>query len=205
MLFSDEGDHGMFIYVLCELNPNSSSPFMKETGYGPSSRNGRLLFDGDGRKYEQWEVKFHRYMRLRKLKDATTAADDADITAAEHEETFAELIQFLDDKSLALMMRDARDDGRKALKILRAHYAGTGKPRVISLYTELTSLVKSEKETVTFYFIQAETAATAIRNAGETVTDGLLIAMVLKGLPEEYNPFVVVVTQSDKVRDFGGF
>ena len=122
---------------------------MNETGYGPSSRYGRLLFDGDERKYEQWEVKFLGYMRLRKLKDSITAADDVEITAAKNEKTFAELIQFLDDKSLALVMRDARDDGRKALKILRAHYAGTGNPRIISLYTELTSLVKSEHETVT--------------------------------------------------------
>ena len=94
---------------------------MNETGYGPSSRYGRLLFDRDERKYEQWEVKFLGYMRLRKLKDSITAADDVDVTAAKKEETFAELIQFLDDKSLALVMRDARDDGRKALKILRAH------------------------------------------------------------------------------------
>ena len=133
---------------------------MNETGYGPSSRYGRLLFDGDERKYEQWEVKFLGYMRLRKLKDSITAADDVDITAAKNEETFAELIQFLDDKSLALVMRDARDDGRKALKILRAHYAGTGKPRVISL-------VKSEHGTVTDYVIRAETAATALRNAAK--------------------------------------
>ena len=171
---------------------------MNETGYEPSSRYGRLLFDGYERKYEQWDVKFLGYMRLRKLKDSITAADDVEITAAKNEETFAELIQFLDDKSLALVMRDARDDGRKALKILRAHYAGAGKPRIISLYTELTSLVKSKHETVTDYVARAEAAATALRNAGEIVTDSLLIAVVLKGLPEEYKPFVVVVTQSDK-------
>ena len=68
MLLFHEGNHGMFMYVLCEFNPNSSSPVMNETGYGPRSRYGRLLFDGDERKYEQWEVKFVGYMRLRKLK-----------------------------------------------------------------------------------------------------------------------------------------
>ena len=54
--------------------------------------------------------------------------------------------------------------------------------------------MKSEHETVTDNVIQAETAATAPKNA---VTDSLLIAMVLKGLPEENKPFVIVVTQSD--------
>ena len=53
-------------------------------------------------------------------KDSVTTADEVDITAAKNEETYAELIQFLDDKSLALVKRDARDDGRKTLKILTA-------------------------------------------------------------------------------------
>ena len=174
------------------------------TGYGPRKelhgRFGRLIFDGDERKYETWEIKFLGYMRLQKLKSTLVSEDEPE--AEKNEEAFAELIQFLDDKSLSLVMRDAQDDGRKALNILRTHYAGKGKPRIISLYTELTSLIKSANETVTDYVIRAETTAAALRNAEENVSDSLLIAMALKGLPESYKPFVVVVTQSDKQQTF---
>ena len=41
------------------------------TGYGPShnlGRYSRLVFDGDERRYEQWEVKRLGYLKLRKLK-----------------------------------------------------------------------------------------------------------------------------------------
>ena len=44
-----------------------------------------------------------------------------------------------------------------------------------------------------------------LRNAGEVVTDSLLIAMLLKGLPGSYRPFVVVITQGDKVQTFQEF
>ena len=67
-------------------------------------------------------------------------------------------------------MRDAAGDGRKALKILRDHYASKGKPRIIALYTELTSLVKGANETVTEYLIRAERSITALKNAKETLS-----------------------------------
>ena len=51
-------------------------------------------------------------------------------------------MQCLDGKSLSLIMRDPTDDEWKALGILCDHYEGVGKPSVISLYTEMTSLVK---------------------------------------------------------------
>ena len=110
-------------------------------------------------------------MRLQKSKDKIAGSEDDKIDADKNAESFVEIIHFLDDKKLSLIMRDATDDGRKALTILREHYAGKGKPRIISLYTELTSLVKSSHELVTDYVIRAETAAAALKSAGETVTD----------------------------------
>ena len=40
-------------------------------------------------------------------------------------------------------------NNRKALNILRRHYARKEKPRVISLYTQLTSLKKNSNENMT--------------------------------------------------------
>ena len=54
-------------------------------------------------------------------------------------------------------MREAADNGRKALKILHGHYAGKEKPRVISMNTQLTSLKKHTDESVTDYVIKTET------------------------------------------------
>ena len=183
-----------------------SSASATSTGYGPptSGRWQNLQFHGDERRYEQWEVKFMGYMRLKKLKStidpsSTTQLADHD---DKNEEAFAELIQFLDDRSLSLVMRDAKDKGREALSILREHYRGKGKQRIICLYTELTSLVKKSTESVTDYVLRAENSSTALQEAGEAVSDGLLVAMALKGLPQQYKSFVAVVTQSDKTWSF---
>ena len=105
------------------------------------------------------------YMKLRKLKNVILPG--APCSAEKKEEAFAELVGLLDDWSLHLIMRDAKDDGRRALEILREHYAGTGKQRILSLYTQLTSLTKLRSETVTDYVLRAETSATALQNAGK--------------------------------------
>ena len=129
-----------------------------------------------------------------------------DIGEEKNAEAYAKLIQFLDDKSLSLVMRDAADDGRKALQILREHYAGSSSPRIISLNTELTSLIKRREESVTEYVIRAETAAAAaLRNAGEPVSDSLVIAMIVKGLPDCFQSFVAVITQSEKRQSISDF
>ena len=165
------------------------------TGYGPSLNNQRwlrLLFDGEEKNYELWETRWLAHMQLRglsaiilqepEIREGDVEAREAD--KAKNAEAYAELLQYLDDKSLSLVMRDAHHDGRKALKILREHYAGKDKPRVVSLYCELSSLRKASNETVTQYIIQAETIFTSLIRAEENISDGLQVAMVVKGLPD---------------------
>ena len=73
------------------------------------------------------------------------------------------------------------------------------KPQIISLYGELTSLKKQESESVTDYVIRAERASTLLKNVGENVSDGLLIAMLIRGLPDLFKAFITVITQEDDV------
>ena len=94
-------------------------------------------------------------------------------------------------------MRESTGDGREAMKLLKTHYAGKGNVRLIALWTELTSLEKLPSESITDYILKAEKAATSLKNASQTVSDPLLIAMMMKGLPEQYKPFCVVTTQNE--------
>ena len=61
-------------------------------------------------------------------------------------------------------------------------------------------------ENITDYVLRAETAAASLKTAGETISDSLLIAMILKGLPQtRFKPFSTVVTQKDKALSFSEF
>ena len=141
-------------------------------------------------------------MRLHKLHEVILAEGELDEeNASKNIDAFTQLIQCLDDRSLSLVMRDAKDDGRKALQILRNHYMGKSKPCVLALYTELTSLQKGHAESITDYVLRAETAAALLKSADEIVSGSLLIAMLLKDLPENYKTFSAIVWQSDEKED----
>ena len=174
-------------------------------GYG--SKN--LMFTGEDCDYEVWEMKFLSFLRIHKIHKYIVMADDtlrtgpvppvegqsAELDTEKNAEAFAYMIQFLDDKSINLIIRDAKNNGRGALAILREHYVGSSKPRIISMYSELTSLKLSSNESVTDYILRAETCKAKLTEAGETVSDGLLIAMLLRGLPSNFASFSTLVSQ----------
>ena len=60
--------------------------------------------------------------------------DVGEIDADKKELTFAELVQQMNKRSLSLEMQDSKDNARETLRVLRAHYAGSGKPIIIKLY-----------------------------------------------------------------------
>ena len=91
-------------------------------------------------------------------------------------------------------MRDVPNDGPKALKILNEHYMGKGKPRIIYLYTKLTLLQMGEED----YLIRADTICNSLKTAGENISDSLLMAITMKGLPDRVNTFCTVMTQKDE-------
>ena len=51
-------------------------------------------------------------------------------------------------------------------------------------------------ETATDYILRAEQAVAALKTAGEEVSDALLIAMMIKGLPQTFNIFSALTNQN---------
>lgn len=96
-------------------------------------------------------MKFLGYGRLQKLYNLFVPADDEKEapSAAKNTKAFAKLGQCLDNRSLSLIIK-AKDDGRKALAVLREHYQGKGKPLIIALYTKLTSLQMAGERTTDY-------------------------------------------------------
>ena len=108
------------------------------------------------------------------------------------------------ERSLSLVMRDAKDNVGEALRKLRAHYNGSGKPRIITLYNQLTTLKISYSESITDYIIRDGKTATVFDAAVEMVRDSLLVATAVNytSFPDSHTPSVAVITQEERIEDF---
>ena len=163
-------------------------------GYGHQA----IAFSGEASDFEVWSIRFKGMIRLNKLIDVLESDQDV-VDADKNAQIFALLVQCLDDNSLNLVIRDAENKGRESFNILKEHFVGATKPRIMSLYCELTALSKDPSESVTEYLLRAETASSRLKQAQEEISDKLLIAMILKGLPESFLPFSTIINNSEDI------
>ena len=79
-----------------------------------------MLFTHDKTKYKIRETKFLGHLRTLSLKDAIFGKNlnEDETKTKRNEVAYAKLKQFLGDKSLSLIMREASDNGRETLRIL---------------------------------------------------------------------------------------
>ncbi|XP_023809695.1 uncharacterized protein LOC111947330 [Oryzias latipes] len=168
-------------------------------------------FDGRAEEYELWVERMLCCMHSAGLKQTILNEPAGPLSVEEqardnklNADAYCALAPLLDNTSLGLIFRDTKDKGRESLKVLREHYIGKGRPRIVSLYITLTSLKKADTETVTEYVIRAEQIITALKSAGEAPSEGLMMAM-MRGLPEKYKPFTLMVTHSSADMKLGEF
>ena len=171
-----------------------STGHLSSTGYGPSTLPLRnpLISTGKEENYDIWKTRFLWYMTIKDLKK-TILLSTSEADAGKNEKANAELVLLLDETSLSIIMNDAKDKGRDAL---RAHYRGYGKPRILTMYTNTYNLKYPHGEAFTEYISGAERLASNLKATGESISNSLLVAMVLKGLPSTFDSFILFATQS---------
>ena len=106
------------------------------------------------------------------------------------------LAMVLDSTSLMLIRHDCVDhkglgDGHKAWGLLQQRFRSDETVTVVSVMRQLARLQLKEDEALHNYFIRAQELSTRLEHAGERLSEPLLNAMVLNGLPERYEHFVV--------------
>ena len=102
------------------------------------------------------------------------------------------LVQCLDKASI-YFIRGHKPNGTAAWTALTKLHKSTERPRVQSLMTQLTGLKMTSGEMVTDYLTKAEGPKLDLVEAGEVVSDALFTAMILKGLPSDFESVVAVL------------
>ena len=102
----------------------------------------------------------------------------------------------LDNNSLLYIRHDCLSsdgvgDGAKAWRLLQQRYSNVEKPTVVSLVRQISRLQLDKNEKLSEYFIRAQELMSRLTEAGENISETLFNALVINGLPEKYEHFIV--------------
>ena len=82
-------------------------------------------------------------------------------------------------------------DGTKAWKLLQEKFCSVERPTVVSLVGQLAKLRLASEEVLDDYFVRSQELITRLSEAGEAITATLFNVLVINGLPDGYEHFVM--------------
>ena len=91
-----------------------------------------------------------------------------------------------------MLKLECKGNGPEAWKRLTAHFSSSETSPVMNLLEQLTHLSLQPAEEMTDYLIKAETLSTSLEVEGEKISEKLLVSVVRKGLPDNYEYFKTV-------------
>ena len=102
----------------------------------------------------------------------------------------------LDTTTLMLIKHDCLNDngtgnGTKAWKMLQERFQSVETPTVVSLVSQLARLQLRRGEDLDTFFIRGQELMTRLGEAGEPISETLFNAMILNGLPQRFEVFVI--------------
>ena len=112
-------------------------------------------------------------------------------------EVWCNLVLVLDNTTLMCLRSDCFNqrtgfgDGALAWNMLLDRFNSSERPTVVSLVGQLAKLRLGPTEKLDDYFVRSQELMTRLSDAGERISNTLFNALVINGLPEQYEHFVV--------------
>ena len=157
-----------------------------------------LQFNGKLEDFPAWSTRFLAYMQTKGL--YKTIQGEATGSVEEQNESnntvWCYLALTLDQTSLLYVRYDCTKDdgsgdGAKAWQMLNERFASKKKPTVVSVMIQLAKIEMSSSESLDEYCIRCQQLGNRLKESGEKLSETLFNALVLSGLPERYEQFVV--------------
>ena len=149
----------------------------------------KLTFSGNENDWEYFAEQFEARIVLLNLKKTLKGTDVPGSSENEtnvndrKEQLWCELIQRLDRKSVMLIKRD-KPDGSAAWNRLQSYFKSTERPRVQRMLNEISNLKLEASESIKDYILRSENLQMNLQEAGEGISEKMMIAMLLKRLPK---------------------
>lgn len=151
-----------------------------------------LTFDGKAENFMVWQERFKIFLLCKQIN-----VTEADVAEPKREEIqvklYCEIIMHLDNALCQTIISIGEKNGFKVWTYLVETYGIIKTSQIVTLWKEFVTIHKSSSETVVQFISRFELVIYKLQSAKETLSDNLKIAILLNGLPGEYESFIAAL------------